>query len=56
MTDKVDEKLIFCAIFDKKVRILKFFIKTSSQKNFNQTVQQGSSISNDKNNTLLLKF
>ena len=54
--NKVDQKSVFCAILGEKVWILKIFSKILAKKNFNQTIQQRSSISNSNNNTLPLKI
>ena len=54
--NKVNQKSIFCAIFDEKNLNFENVIKNFSQKNFNQTIQQHSSISNGNNNTLPLKI
>ena len=51
----MDQKRIFCASFDGKSLNLKILSKILSQKNFNQTIQQLSSISKGNNNTLSLK-
>ena len=53
---KVDQKSKFCAIFDEKSLNFENFIKNFSQKNFNQTIQQRSSISIGNNNTLPLRI
>ena len=54
--NKVDQKSIFCAIFDEKVWILKILTKILAEKKLNQTIQQRSSISNGNNYTLPLKI
>ena len=54
--NKVDQKKTFCAIFDEKSWNFGNFRKNFSQKNFNQTIQQRSFISNGNNNTLPLKI
>ena len=52
----MDQKSIFCAIFDEKSLNFENFIKNFSRKNFNQTIQKRSSISNGNNNTMPLNF
>ena len=52
---KVDQEIIFCAIFDEKSQNFGNFFKIFSQRNSNQTYQQHSSNIDGNNNTLLLK-
>ena len=52
--NKVDQKTYFFAIFDEKSLNSENFIKNFSKKNFNQTIQQRSFISNGNKNTLSL--
>ena len=52
----MDQKNIFCAIFDEKSLNFENFIKNFSQKNFNQTIQQRSSIFIGSKHILSLKI